>query len=365
MIKIPPATTEKQEIGFEKLVNVPGASLDSLSTALLSGKTTAMAVGEAHGMSPKQFHKALKKAYCAGWQDWTRTMSPMCQSRTGLSALIADDTVCGHPSGRVLPFAKYLHHGASHRVVYSQNLVALAWTDGTRVIILGLRHWDPFGGITKHQILREMLDEVIATGLKADWLLFDGWYLNPEMVLWCYEQRIHWASRLRRDRLVETGQGPLDQVTEYRMDELAAAFAEHDFRWYKDFGKYAKGIEVTTGLWPKPLKVAMVKDYYHDNLDAMKFWVCSAMVDVPTILRLTRVRWQVEVVFRYLKQKLRLEKCIIRTPQIIQIWWKLLWYAFNTVAEHQNFGRNWASAREYWLARCKPHVTMRSASAAA
>lgn len=296
MIKILPTAASEQELDFERLVKVPQASLESLTQALLSGKTTARAVGEVHGMCPKQFHKALKRSYCADWQAWTRAMVPMCQSHTGISALIADDTVLGHPSGRVLPFAKFLHHGASHRVVYSQNLVALAWTDGTRVIILGLRHWDPLGGVNKHQILREMLDEVIAAGLHADWLLFDGWYLNPEMVLWCAEQRIHWASRLRRDRLVETEQGPLDQCEEYRMDELAAGFAEHEYRWYPQFKKYAKAVEVTTALWPEPLKVAMVKDRYHDNLDDMRFWVCSAMVDVPTILRLTRLRWGVEIV---------------------------------------------------------------------
>lgn len=309
-------------------------------------------------MNPKQFHKALKASFLAGWNQWTQTMVPLCLSETGISALIADDTVLGHPSGRVLPFAKCLHHGASHRVVFSQNLVALAWTDGRRVILLGLRPWEPNSGISKHQILREMLDEVIACGLGAQWLLFDGWYLTPDLVLWCLEQRIHWASRLRRDRLVETEEGALDERWQYRTDELAAGFAEAQYRWYPQFRKYAKGVEVTTNLTPQPLRIAMVKDHYHDNLDKMRFWVCSAPVDVPTILRLTKLRWGVEVVFRYLKQHLRVEKCIIRTPHIIRIWWSLIWTAFNRVAELQDTDRNWASAKLHLLTRRKPHATM-------
>lgn len=361
MSKIPSIDVAEQVVDREELVKVAGASLGSLTEALLSGKTTAKAVGEAHGMSPKQFHKTLKRASSAAWQDWTRAMLPLCESRTGLSALIADDTVAGHPSGKVLPFAKVLYHGTLHRPVYSQNLVALAWTDGTRVILLGLRHWEPDAGVTKHQILREMLDEVVDGGLKADWLLFDGWYLNPEMVLWCAERRIHWASRLRRDRLVETRQGPIDETLQYRADELAAGFCEREYRWYGDFRKYAKGVEVTTGLWPDPVKVVLVKPRFHASLDDMKFWICSALVDVPTVLRLVRLRWGIEVVFRYLKQRLKLETCIIRTPEILLVWWKLLWNAFNTIADLQDYGRNWASARSYWLSRRNPHATMHSA----
>lgn len=361
MSKIPPVDGLEQVVDREGLLKVAGASLGSLTEALLSGKTTAKAVGEAHGMSPKQFHKALKRASSAGWQDWTRAMLPLCESRTGLSALIADDTVAGHPSGKVLPFAKVLYHGTLHRPVYSQNLVALAWTDGTRVILLGLRHWEPDAGVTKHQILREMLDEVVDGGLKADWLLFDGWYLNPEMVLWCAEHRIHWASRLRRDRLVETNQGPIDEALQYRVDELAAGFSEREYRWYGGFRKYAKGVEVTTGLWPEPVKVVLVKPRFHASLDDMKFWICSALVDVPTVLRLVRLRWGIEVVFRYLKQRFKLETCIIRTPEILLVWWKLLWNAFNTIADLQDYGRNWASAKIYWLSRRNPHATMYSA----
>lgn len=350
-----------QAIDREELLKVAGASLGSLTEALLSGKTNAKAIAEAHGMSPKQFHKAMKRTSVAGWQDWTRAMLPLCKSRTGLSALIADDTVVGHPSGKVLRFAKVLYHGTLHRPVYSQNLVALAWTDGTRVILLGLRHWEPDAGMTKHQILREMLDEVLEGGLKADWLLFDGWYLNPVVRLWCAERGVLWASRLRQNRLVETKQGPMDETLQYRVDELAAGFSERDYRWYGNFKKYAKGLEVSRGLWPTPVKIVLVKPRFHANLDDMKFWISSALVDVPTVLRLVRLRWGIEVVFRYLKQRFKLETCIIRTPEILLIWWNLLWNAFNTITDLQDYGRNWASARSYWLSRRNPHATMRSA----
>ncbi|MNY62041.1 Transposase DDE domain protein [compost metagenome] len=108
-----------------------------------------------------------------------------------------------------------------------------------------------------------------------------------------------------------------------------------------------------------------MKPRFHANLDDMKFWVCSALVDVPTVLRLVRLRWGIEVVFRYLKQRFKLETCIIRTPEILLVWWKLLWNAFNTIADIQDYGRNWASARSYWLSRRNPHATMHSALEAA
>jgi hypothetical protein len=75
--------------------------------------------------------------------------------------------------------------------------------------------------------------------------------------------------------------------------------------------------------------------------------------------------WSFEVVFRYLKQRFKLETCIIRTPEILLVWWKLLWNAFNTIADIQDYGRNWASARSCWLSRRKPHATMLSALGAA
>ena len=118
---------------------------------------------------------------------------------------------------------------------------------------------------------------------------------------------------------------------------------------------------MTTTLCLAPLKVALVKPRYHASLDDMKFWVCSAPVDVPTLLHLTRLRWRIEVVFRYLKQHLRLETCIIRTPEILTTWWNLLWYTYNAVATHQDFGTNWASAKLLWRTRSNPHATIHSA----
>lgn len=347
------------------LLQMKGASLESLTTGLLAGRTTAKSLAELHGMTPKQFHKALRNSTFGAWTDWLHAALPLCQSTTGISALITDDTVVGHPSGRVLPLGKVLFHQKWKRPLYAQNLVALAWTDGTRVILLGLRPWVPDSGVTKHQLLEEMLEEVISGGLKADWLLFDGWYLRPELVYWCAKHRIHWASRLRRDRIVETDKGPIEDRWEYRADELAAAFAEREYRWYPEFRKYAKGVELTTRLSPRPLKVALVKDHYHDNLDAMRFWACSAPVDVPTILRLVKLRWGIEVAFRYLKQHLGLEKCIIRTPHILTLWWNLLWSAYNTVASGQTRRRNWSTAKIHLLAAREPHATMHSAYVAA
>lgn len=68
--------------------------------------------------------------------------------------------------------------------------------------------------------------------------------------------------------------------------------------------------------------------------------------------------------FRYLKQHLGLEKCIIRTPRLLKIWWNLLWYAYNTVAVEQAPARNWARAKIRWLSR-KGDATRISAAWAA
>lgn len=351
MIKIQRPDPTNQPVDTEKLLRLPGASLESLVGALVSGKTTARSVAAAHGMSPKQFNKALHKANCARLPKWMAAMAPLCVSTTGFNALITDDTVIGHRSGRVLPFGKVLFHQGWRRPLYAQDLVCLAWTDGIKVIILGIRHWVPNSGVTKHELLREMLIEAVKLGVPADWLLFDGWYLTKDLAKWCRENRIAWASRLRRDRLVETDQGPLDELWEYRTDELAAAFSVKDYRWYPEFKKYAKGVTVATDLDPRPLKIALVKPHYRSNLDDMKFWACSAPVDVPSLLRLTQMRWGIEVVFRYLKQHLGLEKCIIRTPRLLKIWWNLLWYAYNAVAVDQAPARNWARAKIRWLSR--------------
>lgn len=350
-----------QPFDHEALLSIPGTTANRIIEALIDGKTTAKSVAAANGMSPKQFHKALRRSRCSGWQDWLGTQASLCQSRTGVSALIVDDTVLGHPSGKKLPLGKVLFHQGWKRPLYSQNLVALGWTDGTRMILLGLREWVPDSGVTKHQIVREMLNEAIEQGVVSHWLLFDGWYLTPEMASWCSEHRIHWVSRMRRDRILETTEGPLDEAWKYRTDELASTFTSDQYRWYPEFRKYVKGVNVKCSLSPDPLRIAMVKQHFNSNLDDMKHFVSSAPLDIPSILRLVRLRWGIEVVFRYLKQHFGLEKCIIRTQGILLIWWKLLWHAYNVVAQVQEIGQNWARAKLIRLAGYNAHATRTSA----
>lgn len=149
-------------------------------------------------------------------------------------------------------------------------------------------------------------------------------------VLWLDEVPIQPGSFLVMDR------GYLDFARLRRIAQAGAFFVIRDRPDVKYYTAQSRPVDRTTSLrsdqtirfngatasklWPEPMRRVSIYDFEHHR--RLAFWTNLWHLPAPTIAELYRLRWQIELFFRWIKENLRLRSFYGTSPNAVrvQIW---------------------------------------------
>lgn len=149
-------------------------------------------------------------------------------------------------------------------------------------------------------------------------VLFDSWYCCTKLIS-VFPSEIKWVSKLRRNRLINVGEGWvslrdfLRSVNSWRYKSISVGDSEY---WYYEFETEVKNLG--------KLKLIAVKK--SKNARLVSAVIASNILDeaASVILHHFKIRWNIEVCIKNSKQFLGWTKCKVRGKNEIRRYWFIL-----------------------------------------
>lgn len=222
----------------------------------------------------------------------------------GQGYLSLDDVIVEKAFAKRLPWAGWTYAWSKKRKVYGLHIVVLVWCslDGDWRIPIAFRLWRPKRTSTKHtyrtklQLAEAMLKDVVAEGLRFEYVVFDTHYTAG------------WLTKLMA-RLDCVWMGTLDPKThvvyrgrEQRVDAVARQVR---LKWRKHLQVRAVALSVYAPKYGA-LRLAVTRNR-HGNFEYIVSNDLTA--DLTTLIQRKMSRWSVETVFRDTKQLAGLGAC--------------------------------------------------------
>ena len=224
--------------------------------------------------------------------------------RQSLGYLCLDDVVVEKAFAKKLPWAGWTYSFAKKRKVYGLHIVVLLWCSQDRRwrIPVAFRLWRPKRSIGKHdyqtklQLAEAMLKDVIAEGLKCQYIAFDTHYTAGWFTKLIGRLGLTWVGTLGpRTNVVWRGQ-------KQAVSKLAPTLR---LKWRKALQLRATALQVYA---PKfgVIRLVVTKNR-HGNYEYIVSNDLEA--DLTTLVVRKRSRWSIETIFRDAKQLAGLEAC--------------------------------------------------------
>jgi len=134
--------------------------------------------------------------------------------------LSIDDTVIDKPYSTRQGIIDYYWSGKHHRVILGINLITLYYTNLSGISVpVSFRIYKKEDGKSKHDYFREMLKEVKAGGIKAEYVTGDSWYASTENLKFLKEEKIGFMFGIERNRKISLEKGSEQQVQRVEIPE--------------------------------------------------------------------------------------------------------------------------------------------------
>lgn len=191
--------------------------------------------------------------------------------------------------------------GKHHQVVKGVNLVTLVYTDKDGYCLpVNFRLYDPHDRLSKHDLMQEMVREVLDWGLSPAWITADAWYASIGNLKFFRGLELSFQVGVQSDRIVSTEPGVYEQVGQIR-DIPDDGLYTH----LKKFGF----VKVFRTVGPDgDARHYIVHRPDTDALQSMKR---------QTFKAIKKIHWNVEKLFRAMKQACNLERFFVRKAQAV------------------------------------------------
>jgi hypothetical protein len=249
--------------------------------------------------------------------------------RSKKSYLIIDDTNIPKIFARVIKMISIAYNSTIKRPVKSLNIVVLAWSNGIITIPIGFEWWhsktvNEETYVKKSSLAKKLITEVRGK-IEPDYILLDGFYASAHMMDFLEKNSIHYEMRIARNRKVKTSCGACDQLQNHKALKLKRNQKHKTvYAYYKGKSRYFSAHK------RKKLDGTYKTVYTVSNLELSPRQHCKVYEG----------RWEIEKMFRTLKQSLGLGDCQARTTQKqgAHFWIAFLAYAFLEVIKfEENF----------------------------
>lgn len=274
-----------------------------------------------------------------------------CLSQTG-GYLIIDDVIVPKPYSRKIEGVYNEFDHTEKRRIKGMRIIMLLWSNGSLRIPVAWAIWHkekkyligrtargtakyrhtgqceldgrPLPYKTKNQLAMELLEEVLARGLKPKYAVFDNWYASRNNLIMITQNHFSLTlpcySRLKSNRKV------VYQGVEMTLSQLARRF--HISSFNHKHGAYIKALTVFLPDFGD-IRLLLVRNDSHRERGKTKYLFSTSLFDSASRILLSyRSRWAIETTFRDLKNHLNLESCQARALKAQQSHLALVILAF-------------------------------------
>lgn len=232
---------------------------------------------------------------------------------------IGDDTALAKPFARHMEATGLVRDGSDDKNVNGYKIVLICWTNGIITIPFDFKCWFDVdiakkGFKTKLELMQELILEHKGN-LSLKGILLDGLYPSAEMMLFLETNNIIYYMRLPKNRKVAHMPNAISfQIGDNRYFRLKRNSRRGAFKAY--FQNTLRYITVS-------------KRFICKNRFTIIYIVSNQNTDAIESLRRYKIRWQIEKLFRTLKQSLGFETCRARSvnKQTLHIFASLSSYA--------------------------------------
>ncbi|MBD1805846.1 transposase [Microcoleus sp. FACHB-SPT15] len=217
--------------------------------------------------------------------------------------LSGDDTVIDKPYSdpALTELIGYFWSGKHHRVVKGIQLITLYYTDPSgQSVPVNYRIYDKQEGKSKNDYFREMIEELIAWGLKPKIVTGDTWYSSQENLKFLRNQKLGFLMGIAKNRKVSVQPGVYTQVQELLIPDNGLVV------YLKNFGKVK--------VFRKTFKNE-VERYY------IMFLPCLEELEHLTrydFKQMHSIHWGIECYHRAIKQLCGIERFMVRTTDALK-----------------------------------------------
>jgi hypothetical protein len=146
--------------------------------------------------------------------------------------LSVDDTVLDKPYSHKMELVGYFWSGKHHRVVKGINLVTLYYTDPQgQHLPVNYRIVDKAENKTKNEYFQEMLEEVLAWGLRPAFVTADSWYACEQNLKTVRNYGIGFMIAVENNRIVSVEENVWMQTQKLDIPDKGLLV------WLRDFGQ--------------------------------------------------------------------------------------------------------------------------------
>lgn len=118
-----------------------------------------------------------------------------------IGSIIIDDTAINKEFARKIEGCSWVWSGAKEKTIYGYNLVAICWSDGTRVIPIAWRLYKKADKKTKIDLAVDLLMYAKKRlNLKPEYVLFDAFYSADKVLKKCEEYNWKYLGRVKKNR---------------------------------------------------------------------------------------------------------------------------------------------------------------------
>lgn len=192
---------------------------------------------------------------------------------------------------------------------------------------------------TKISLARQLVEKAVERGLLFDWVLFDGWYLAPELLVTLQRLNKDWISILKHNRNLETQSLRLRNkegnllsfdAPQIKVKDLVPLIPQNAYKPILMDNRTYYTFTMTAHI-PSLGKVRLVVSFDNPELQGNAVVLvtnradCSAKHIISTYL----LRWPIETFYQDGKQLLGLDEYCMRTAQAFQKHWSLVFVAYS------------------------------------
>lgn len=214
--------------------------------------------------------------------------------------LSVDDSVLDKPYSHEMALVGYFWSGKHHRSVKGINLITLYYTDKYgHHLPIDYRLYDKADGKTKNDYFLEMLDEVLAWGVKPDFVTGDNWYSGVKNLKTIKNDGLGFSFGLKSNRLISVEKGKFVHIDSIDIPDAGLEV------WLREFGK---------------VKVfrTMLKDERRHYAVHLPDESALAGFNRANFLEVHDKHWQIEQFHRAIKQVCHVEHFQVRTEIAIR-----------------------------------------------
>ena len=192
---------------------------------------------------------------------------------------------------------------------------------------------------TKIALGIELVEKAIERGLAFGWVLFDGWYLAPDLLTVLDRLKKDWISILKQNRNLETNSFQLRDENgrpislegpHIKVNELVPLIPNKVFKAITLSGRLYYTFTMTVRI-PSIGKVRIVISFDNPELEGNYVVLVTNRLDcnAKRILLTYLQRWPIETFYQDSKQLLGMDEYRMRTAQAFQKHWSLVFVAYS------------------------------------